>query len=151
MLKFQLRFSQNRVFRDRPLQFSTAQLIPTIRMERGHSVEGPVGYEFSSSYTVRELSPSEVGSRLRFYRKGCLFGKKRPLAGRFLKFRSERIHRDTVLCANVVKFWPTGSRWNRSLLTSQKISPRSLASAPIAPKICQSHRKQCTQSAPNFI
>ena len=37
------------------------------------------------------------------------FGKKRPIAGRFWKFRSERIHADAehVLCANFVKFgWP---------------------------------------------
>ena len=39
------------------------ELIPTTRMERGHSVEGSFSREFSLIYIVRELSPSEVGSR----------------------------------------------------------------------------------------
>jgi len=32
-------------------------------MERGHSVDGSTSRHFSTMYTVRELSPDEVGSR----------------------------------------------------------------------------------------
>ena len=41
------------------------ELIPAIRMERGHSVDGSLSREFSSIYIVRELSPDEVRSRSR--------------------------------------------------------------------------------------
>jgi len=50
------------------------ELIPTIRMERGHSVEGSFSRDFSYIYIIRELSPSEVGSRSRRYQK-VRFGK----------------------------------------------------------------------------
>ena len=71
------------------------------------------------------------------------FGKKRPLAGRFWKFRSERTHADTscVHC-KFREIWPTGSRCNHALLTGQKKQKKSanaaaLAFARIVPKICQ--------------
>jgi len=33
----------------------TTKLIPTVKMETGHPVEGPLGREFLSIYIVREL------------------------------------------------------------------------------------------------
>jgi len=82
------------------------ELIPTIRMEKGHSVEGSFSREFSSIYIVRELSPSEVRSRLRGYQKTCALGKNDPLREDFENFVpkgfiTSQIH---VLCANFVKF-----------------------------------------------
>jgi len=50
------------------------------------------------------------------------FGKKRPLASKFSRMFSERIHGDIDPCL-VCKFreiWLTGNRWNRALLTRQK-------------------------------
>jgi len=42
------------------------ELIPTVRIESQHSVEGPIGHEFSSMHIVRERfrQRSEVGSCL---------------------------------------------------------------------------------------
>ena len=50
---------------DSAVQGNEFELIPTIRMERGHSVDGSFSCEFSSFYIVRELSPDEVGRRSR--------------------------------------------------------------------------------------
>ena len=52
---------------DSAVQGNDFELIPTIRTERGYSVEGSFSREFSSIYIVRELWPSEVGSRSRGY------------------------------------------------------------------------------------
>jgi len=37
------------------VQGNDFELIPTVKMEREHSVEGPIGREFWSIYIVREL------------------------------------------------------------------------------------------------
>jgi len=91
---------------DSAVQGNDFELFPTTRMERGHSVEGSFSREFSSIYIVRELWPSEVGSRSRCYRKTCVFGKNDRLREDFQNFVPKgfiatQIH---VLCANFVKF-----------------------------------------------
>jgi len=60
---------------DSAAQGNDFELIPIIRIERGHSVEGSLSREFSSIYIVRELSPSEVVSRSRGYQKKRAFGE----------------------------------------------------------------------------
>jgi len=50
--------------------------IPTVSMESQHFVDGLTSRDFSSIYTVRELLPDEVRSRLD---GKWVFGKKRPL------------------------------------------------------------------------
>ena len=67
---------------DSAVQGNDFELIPTIRMERGHSVEGSLSREFSSIYIVRSYGrlKSEV---VRKVIKNVRFWKKRPLAGRF--------------------------------------------------------------------
>jgi len=50
---------------DCAVQGNDFELIATIRMERGHSVDGSVSRQFSSIYIVKELSPDEDGSRSR--------------------------------------------------------------------------------------
>jgi len=37
------------------VQGNDFELIPTVKMESGHPVEGPLGRELSSVYIVREL------------------------------------------------------------------------------------------------
>jgi len=37
------------------VQGNDFELIPTVRMESRHSVEGPIGHEFSSIYIVWEF------------------------------------------------------------------------------------------------
>ena len=90
------------------------------------------------------------------FAKSCLLRKKQPLAEQFSKLCSKRIHRDTdshVECT-FREIWLTGSRWDLALLTWHKkqISARSLAlaSAPIAPKICQSQRQAMDSECPKF-
>jgi len=39
------------------------ELIPAIKVQRGHSVEGPICREFLSIYIVSELCGPEVASR----------------------------------------------------------------------------------------
>ena len=86
---------------DSAVQGNDIELIPTIKMERGHSVEGSFSREFSSIYIVRELSSSKVG-----YQKTCALEKNDPLLEDFENFVSKgfttsQIH---ILCANFVKF-----------------------------------------------
>jgi len=122
--------------------------------EKGHSVEGSFSRNFSSIYIVRKLWPSEVGSHSWCYRKTC-FWKKRPIAGRFWKFRSERIHHlsDPCLVCEFREIWLTGNRqshaylWdkkNKFLLTLSLLRGSCLKSA-------SDSGKQCTQSTQNFI
>jgi len=91
---------------DSAVQGNDSELIPTIRVERGHSEEGSFSREFSSIYIVRKLSPSDVVIRSRGYQKTCNFEKNDPLwedFENFVKkgFTMSQIH---VLCANFVKF-----------------------------------------------
>jgi len=91
---------------DSAVQWNDFELIPTVRMERGHSAEGPTSHEFSSIYIVRELWLAEVGSRSRRYQNLRVFEKNDPLREDFenivLKgFTTSQIH---ILCASFVKF-----------------------------------------------
>ena len=74
---------------DSAVQVNDFELIPTLRMESGHSVEGSFSREFSSIYIVRKLSPSEVGSRPQGHQKRA-FWEKGPFAGRFLKISFQK-------------------------------------------------------------
>ena len=80
------------------------ELIPTIRMDRGHghSVDGSFSCGFSSIYMVRELWPSEVRSRSRCYRKTWIFGKK-ILCGKILKisFQNDSPLRRSTSCMQI--------------------------------------------------
>ena len=91
---------------DSDVQGNDFEFIPTIRMEKAHSVEGSFSREFSSIYIVKELSPSEVRSCSRGYQKTCALRKNDPLREDFENFvpkgfTTSQIH---VLCANFVKF-----------------------------------------------
>ena len=118
------------------------QLIPAVQMESQHSVGAPTSCDFPRFVIILQISRPEVGGRLRRSRKSWLFfGKERPLTGKFSKtfpkgFTTSQIH---VLCANFVKFgWPEIGKVV-CYLQDKKISARcpALASAWIAPKICQ--------------
>jgi len=94
---------------DSAVQGNDFELIPAIRMERGHSVDGSFSRHFSSIYIVRELSPDEVGSRS----QGSGFWEKTtPGREDFENFvpKGFTTSQNHVLCANFVKFWPTGNR-----------------------------------------
>jgi len=81
--------------------------------------------------------------------------EKLPLTGKFAKFCSERIHRDTDRRV-VFKFheiWWSGNPWSRALLSWQKIFAW-LSRSRYCADHAQSPRaspRQCTQSAPDFI
>jgi len=88
---------------DSAVQGHDFELIPTTRMERGHSVDGSLSCHFSSIYIVRELSPDEVGNRSR----GSGFWKKNdPLREDFENFvpKGFTMSQNHVLCVNFVKF-----------------------------------------------
>jgi len=77
------------------------ELIPTVKMESRHFVEGPIGHEFSSGII-------DVWNRksLAIFAPYSSFLKKDPLRGNFQNFVPKgftysQIH---VLCANFVKF-----------------------------------------------
>jgi len=97
---------------DSAVQGNDFELIPTIRMERGHSIEGSLSREFSSMYIVRELSPSEVRSRSRGYQKSGFWRKKDNLLREDFEnfvpkgFTTSQNH---VLCANFVKLGRPGT------------------------------------------
>jgi len=56
------------------------------------------------------------------FKQNLMFSEKRPLTGKFSKMFSERIHADIDprLVCKFREIWPTGSPWNRALLTRQK-------------------------------
>ena len=85
-----------------------------IRMETGHSVDDSFSRQFLSIYIVRELSPDEIGSRSRGSR---FLKKKRPLAGKFLKFRSAHHVADVGLVCKFREICPTGNRKRPALFT----------------------------------
>jgi len=87
---------------DSAVQGNDFELIRTIRMERGHSVEGPFSRDFLSFYSVRELSRSEVGSRSGGYQK-VRFVKKTIPCGKILKisFRKDSPSRRSTSCVQI--------------------------------------------------
>jgi len=92
---------------DSAVQGNDFELIPTIRMKRGHSIEGSLSREFSSMYIVRELSTSKVRSHSRGYQKSGFWRKKdNPLREDFENFvpKGFTTSQNHVLCANFVKF-----------------------------------------------
>jgi len=89
---------------DSGFQWNDFELIPTVKMESGHPVEGSFGREFSSIYIVRELQRPEVGSRWIFCPEICLL-KKTTLTGRFSK-----LFTDPRLVCKFREIWLTGSR-----------------------------------------
>ena len=89
-------------------------------MERG-AVEGSLSSDFLSTYIVRELSPSEVGSRSRCYQKRAFWEKNDPLRKDLENFipKGFTISQIHVLCANFVKFGQP-EIGKRALFTGQK-------------------------------
>jgi len=135
------------------------ELIPTIRMERGHSVEGSFSREFSHIYIIRELSPSEVGSRSRRYQKSAFWEINDPFRDDFENFvpKGFTVSQIHVLCANFVKFGrPEIGKVVRYLPDKKKTKKNRLA-LPLSllrgsrPKYVRARTRQYTRSAPNFI
>jgi len=125
-------------------------------MERGHSVEGSFSREFSSTYMVRELSPSEVGSRSRGYQKSGFWGKTTH-CGKTLKisFRKDSSRRRTTSCVQIS--WNLADRKSvKSCIISVTKQKNGLA-LPLSllrgsrPKSVRASSRQYTWSAPNFI
>jgi len=84
---------------DSAVQRNDFELIPTIRMVRGHSADGSFSRHFSSMYIVRELSPDAVGSRSR----GSGFWEVTNPCGKILKilFRKDSPCRRTTSCEQI--------------------------------------------------
>jgi len=74
------------------IQARGIELIPTVTMEKGHSVEGSFSREFSPIYIVRSyyrLKSEVVGDVIEKY---AFWKKNNSLLEDFQKFRSKRIH-----------------------------------------------------------
>ena len=84
------------------------------------------------------LKSQDVEKKISF----SFYRKKRPLMGKLSKFCSERIHRHTdVMCSNFLEIWrlAVGKSVKSCVIYLTKNSTGSpvLATARIAPKICQ--------------
>jgi len=139
---------------DSAVQGNDFELIPTIRMESGHSVESSFSCDFSSIYIVRELSPSEVVSRLGGYKK--VFLEKTTPCRKSLKisFRKDSPRRRSTSCVQIS--WNLADRKSVKscviyLTKQKKIGSRSRS------RFCADRAQnlpgpaQDTRSAPNFI
>jgi len=117
---------------DSAVQGNDIELVPTIKMERGHSVEGSFSREFSSIYIVRELSSSKVG-----YQKTCALEKTTP-CWKILKilFRKDSRPRRSTSCVQISWNLADQKSVKSCIIYLTKKLARSLASARIAPKIC---------------
>ena len=116
------------------------ELIPMVKIETGHSVEGSFGNEFRSIYNHCEVMAAWSRTTLKKIVFFAFFWKKRPLTGTFqTSVLKGFIATSIAVLFKFREIWPTGNRWNRTLLTWQKNSPGSpaLATARIAPKIYQ--------------
>jgi len=135
---------------DSAVQGNDFELIPTVRMESQHSIGAPTCHDFPRFVIISEKSRLEVGNRWRWSR---FFWKKE---GKFSKNYIERTHQLTEprLVCKFREIWLTGNRQSRALFTWQKnkTSARSpaLASAQIAPKICQGQLQTIYSEFPKF-
>ena len=120
------------------------ELILTVKMETrypGHYAGNPFGREFSEFVIIWELWRSEVARSGNFLSNFCVVWEIRPLMVKLSKLSFRNFtwrHRLTLLCSNVVKYFPR--KIGKVLLfTAQKKSAASqtVATADIALKICQ--------------
>ena len=92
-------------------------------MQSQHFVDGLTSRDFSSIYTVRQLLPDEVRSRLD---GKWVFGKKRPLVERLkILLRKDLCAHGNAYCANFVKFGRPEVGEIPCCLHDKKISKRS--------------------------
>ena len=122
------------------------ELISTVRMESQDSIGAPTCRDFPRFIIVSDKSRLEVGNRWRWSR----FFKKDHLRANFQKIipKSFTTSQNHVLCANFVKFgWPEIDKVVRCLPSAR--SP-ALASARIAPKICQRQLQAIYSEFPEF-
>jgi len=115
-------------------------------MESQHSKGVPTCHDLPRFVIISEKSRLEVGNRWRWSR----------FCGEFSKNYSERIHHVTEsrLVCKFREIWLTGNPESRALFTWQKnkTSARypALASARIAPKICQGQLQTIYSEFPKF-
>jgi len=139
---------------DSAVQGNDFELIPTIRIERGHSVDDSTSRDFSSIYIIRELSPDEVGSRSR----GSGFLGKTTPCGKILKtsLRKDSPPRRSTSCVQIS--WNLAYRKSVKscviYMTKKAKNRQALALSLLRgsrPKSVRASSRQYTRSAPNFI
>jgi len=131
------------------VQRNDFELIPTVTMETRNPVEGYFGSKFSAICNHCKVMTAWSRKTINILE---IFW---PLTEKFSKFCSKSFHRDTDRRV-VFKFREirlTENRWNRALLTWQKI--RLALQLSLLSGSCQkfvgASPRQCTQSAPDFI
>ena len=124
------------------------ELIPMVKIETRHPIEGSFGSEFQSICNHCRVMVAWSHKMLKKIKKFLQFLEKRPLTVKFAKFCSESFRRNiNVLCSNFMKFGQRENRWNRVLLTWQKIRlavQQSLLRG-LCPKFAMASPRQCTQ------
>jgi len=139
---------------DSAVQGNDSELIPMIRVERGHSEEGSFSREFSSIYIVRKLSPSDVVICSRGYQKTCNFEKTTP-CGKILKIslRKDSPCRRSTSCVQIS--WNLAHQKSvKSCIIYLRKNRLALPFSPLRgsrPKSVRASSRQYTQSSPNFI
>jgi len=139
---------------DSAVQGNDFELIPTIRMESGHSVESSFSCDFSSIYIVRELSPSEVVSRLGGYKK--VFLEKTTPCRKSLKisFQKDSPRRRSTSCVQIS--WNLADRKSVNSCVIY-LTKKNWLALPLSllcrsrPKSVRASSRKYTWGAPNFI
>ena len=136
-------------------QANDFELIPTVRMERQHSIGAPTCHHVPRFVIISEKLRPEVGKSLKMIK---VFLEKRPLKGKFSRKVSERFiaSQKHVLCANFVKIgWPEIGKVLCCLPDKKKT--KILQGHPLSllrgsrPKSVRASSKLYTRSSPNFI
>jgi len=139
-------------------QENDSELIPTVKMETRHPVEGSFGNEFPSvcnhCRVMAAWSCKTLKKNFKFLR---FFGEKWPLTGKFSKMFQKFSSQHGSTCC--VQF-----SWNLAdgksvkscvvhLTKENKILPGSpaLGTVQIVPKCARASPQQCSQSAADFI
>ena len=118
------------------------ELIPTLKMETRLPFEGSFGNKCPSVYNrcgvMAAWGRKICWKNFRFFR---FCRKKDPLCGNFQNYIPKGFITTPIdVLFKFCEIWPTGNRWNRTLLTwKNKISPGSQAvsTVRITPKVCQ--------------
>ena len=133
------------------------ELIPTVKMETKHPINGYFGSEsraICNHCVVMAAWSRRPGNLLINF---CVILEKRPLTVKFFKLCSKSFYRltDRHCCVQISSNVADEKSVKSCVIyrTKKQNSPASqtIATARIAPKIRQGQPQQCNQSVPDFI
>ena len=124
------------------------------KMETRHPVEGPFGSEFLMIFNDCGVMTAWSRKTWKFCEQFLRFLKTTPYGRNSVPKVWETPIDIVVFKCREIR--PTGNRWNRALFTGQKKNKISapfetVATARIAPKVCQGQPPTFDSNIPNFI